>query len=75
MKTAEEYTNGIARWTNDDIKQVVINIVNEVIAERDKEWTQKIQTALDKTSNWNCKEVLTKLLEEKWNIYYLYFYT
>ena len=26
---------------------------------------QKIQTALDKTSNWNCKEVLTKLLEDK----------
>ena len=25
---------------------------------------QKIQTALDKTSNWNCKEVLTKLLED-----------
>jgi len=26
---------------------------------------QKIQDALDKTGNWNCKEVLTKLLEDK----------
>ena len=26
---------------------------------------QKIQTALAETSNWNCKEVLTKLLEDK----------
>ena len=38
---------------------------NLALAERDTEWKQKIQTALDKTSNWNCKEVLTKLLEEK----------
>ena len=37
----------------------------DAITERDTEWEQKIQTALDKTSNWNCKEVLTKLLEEK----------
>ena len=26
---------------------------------------QKIQTALAETSNWNCKEVLTKLLEDQ----------
>ena len=65
MKTAEEYTNGIARWTNNDIKQVVINIVNEVIAERDKEWTQKIQTALDKETNWDFQKKFTKLLEDK----------
>ena len=38
---------------------------NLALAERDQEWKQKIQTALDKTSNWNCKEVLTKLLEDK----------
>ena len=65
MKKAEEYTNGIARWTNNDIKQVVINIVNEVIAERDKEWTQKIQTALDKETNWDFQKKFTKLLEDK----------
>ena len=40
-------------------------LVRGMISERDKEWKQKIQTALDKTSNWNCKEVLTKLLEDK----------
>ena len=65
MKKAEEYTNGITRWTNNDIKQVVINIVNEVIAERDKEWTQKIQTALDKETNWDFQKKFTKLLEDK----------
>ena len=40
-------------------------LVRGMISERDKEWTQKIQKAKDETSNWNCKEVLTKLLEEK----------
>jgi len=37
----------------------------DAITERDTEWKQKIQTALAETSNWNCKEVLTKLLEDK----------
>ena len=42
----------------------------DAITERDTEWEQKIQTALAETSNlydalfWNCKEVLTKLLED-----------
>ena len=40
-------------------------LVRGMIFERDTEWTQKIQDALDKTSNWNCKDVLTKLLEDK----------
>ena len=37
----------------------------DAITERDTEWKHKIQTALDNTSNWNCKEVLAKLLEDK----------
>ena len=61
MKTAEEYFDeyllGIA-----DIRIIDLD---RVLDERDTEWKQKIQTALDKTSNWNCKEVLTKLLEDK----------
>ena len=40
-------------------------LVRGMISERDKEWTHKIHTAKDETSNWNCKEVLTKLLEDK----------
>ena len=43
----------------------VVKDISEMLDRKDKEWTQKIQTALDKTSNWNCKEVLTKLLEDK----------
>jgi len=38
---------------------------NLALAERDTEWKQKIQDALAETSNWNCKEVLTKLLEDQ----------
>ena len=77
MKTAEEYRIRIL----DEIEPLIdmslppmifmpklsefSDFVENQITERDKEWTQKIQTAKDKTSNWNCKEVLTKLLEEK----------
>ena len=42
-------------------------LIKEKYPKIDKDFIlrQKIQTALDKTSNWNCKEVLTKLLEDK----------
>ena len=65
MKTAEEI---FKRFKIDDFpyyEGVSQGMFNQAITERDTEWKQKIQTALDKTSNWNCKEVLTKLLEDK----------
>ena len=60
MKTVEEY---FKKYHNKDLVVGYSNL-SKAITERDTEWTQKIQTALDKTSNWNCKEVLTKLLED-----------
>ena len=66
MKTAEQYWNGYKTYDKFCDKYCIYDLAFEgVITARDKEWTQKIQTALDKTSNWNCKEVLTKLLEDK----------
>ena len=71
MKTAEELAtkhaiskNYIGYGANGFMCQIHYPELCKIIDERDKEWTQKIQTALDKTSNWNCKEVLTKLLED-----------
>ena len=66
MKTAIEWLdeNGYGNtelWSRQGVYEVAIRLQHA----HDKEWTQKIQTALDKTSNWNCKEVLTKLLEDK----------
>ena len=67
MKTAEEiYENNLTgNPLDEDAGLMDILEFEKAITERDKEWTQKIQTALSKTSNWNCKEVLTKLLEDK----------
>ena len=77
MKTAEEYRikifDKIEPLIDMSLPPMIFmpklsefsDFVENQITERDKEWTQKIQTAKDKTSNWNCKEVLTKLLEDK----------
>ena len=61
MKTAKEYRDSMM-WNG---ANTVLDKMKWLLAERDKEWKQKIQTALAETSNWNCKEVLTKLLGEK----------
>ena len=79
MKTAEEYLPIVAHvvikskmtelllenlcgdWRDEmyiDYEQSLMSYVKE------RDLRPKIQTALDKTSNWNCKEVLTKLLED-----------
>ena len=65
MKTAEEYWDRFMGECVCGYDRISIMPFREAIEERDKEWKQKIQTALAETSNWNCKEVLTKLLEEK----------
>ena len=72
MKTAEEIFNKTYYKKNLilDTTHMMLAVIDaeqfeSALAERDQEWKQKIQTALDKTSNWNCKEVLTKLLEDK----------
>ena len=53
-------SNGRTVWISEDTPEAVwgwikLNFISK----------QKIQTALAETSNWNCKEVLTKLLEDK----------
>ena len=72
MKTAEEIFNKTYYKKNLilDTTHMMLAVIDaeqfeSALAERDKEWKQKIQTALAETSNWNCKEVLTKLLEDK----------
>ena len=48
------------KWVNDYAMMLLLGYYYGEL----KEWKQKIQTALAETSNWNCKEVLTKLLED-----------
>ena len=64
MKTAEEYLNG---WRYDKtgfwIKSQVYDVADRLISERDKEWTQKIQDALDKETNWDFQVKLKELLK------------
>ena len=65
MKTEEWFDNNFP-----DGKKIMLKIglsVQNLVDKIDKDFIskQKIQDALDKTSNWNCKEVLTKLLEDK----------
>ena len=64
MKTADDYYNEYKEDIGGYDLMDGWNF-NKAITARDKEWTLKIQTALSKTSNWDCKEVLTKLLEDK----------
>ena len=72
MKTAEDKFNEIhdleAIYFLDEYSMPSFLALREKIIGMlegyDKEGTQKIQTALDKTGNWNCTEVLTKLLED-----------
>ena len=60
------YTIGLYNdHVNEETGLFDLQSFNHALTEHDKEWKQKIQTTLDKTSNWNCKEVLTKLLEDK----------
>ena len=49
----------------DEVRITQQEDIDEAVSVNNQEWTQKIQTALDKTSNFNCKEVLTKLLEDE----------
>ena len=67
MKTIRELFRHYATQLCPDFKTEAMDSGGfaEAIKERDKEWKQKIQKAKDETSNWNCKEVLTKLLEDK----------
>ena len=67
MKTIRELFSHYATLLSPDFKTEGMDSGGfaEAIKQRDKEWKQKIQTALAETSNWNCKEVLTKLLEDK----------
>jgi len=74
MKTYNEYRDKYEMLAPESPESDVFTVktdcvwlddLENALTERDKEWKQKIQTALDKTSNWNCKEVLTKLLEDK----------
>jgi len=75
MKTAEEYRIKIF----DKIEPLIdmslppmifmpklseaTDFVENQITERDKEWTQKIQDALDKETNWDFQVKLKELLK------------
>ena len=63
MKTAEEW---IKQWDvpgvdYDPIKEgALINFIER----RDKEWRERLQKVFNETTNFHCKEVLQKLIEE-----------
>ena len=62
MKTAEEYWNSYhIKLMNGELMTYITFLAT--ITERDKEWTQKIQDALDKETNWDFQVKLKELLK------------
>ena len=65
MKTAEELYLRYSYEEDEYNSCLFFEGFEKAISERDKEWTQKIQDALDKETNWDFQKKLKKLLEDK----------